>query len=63
MMEGSGAIQIIPDPDPGGPKTYGSGSTALLNRFDTELIVFFAWFLHYIFYNSHKIESITVKYR
>jgi hypothetical protein len=29
LMEehGSGAVQIMTDPDPGGPKTYGSGST------------------------------------
>jgi hypothetical protein len=33
MMEGSGSrsgsIQIMIDPDPGGPKTYGSGTTTL----------------------------------
>jgi hypothetical protein len=23
MMEGSGSVQIMTDPDPGGPKTYG----------------------------------------
>jgi hypothetical protein len=32
MMEGfrSGSVQIMIDPDLGGPKTYGSGSTTLL---------------------------------
>jgi hypothetical protein len=25
-VEGSGSLQIIPVPDPGGPNTYGSGS-------------------------------------
>jgi hypothetical protein len=33
MMEGSRSIQIMKDPDPGGPKTYGSygsGSTTLV---------------------------------
>ena len=25
-MEGSGSVQISTDPDPGGPKTYGSES-------------------------------------
>ncbi len=32
MMEGSGSgfIQTMADPDPGGPKFYGSGSAALL---------------------------------
>ncbi len=26
----SGLVQTMTDPDPGGPKTYGSGSTALV---------------------------------
>jgi len=33
MKEGSGSVQLMMDPDPGGPKTYrfhGSGSTTLL---------------------------------
>ncbi len=30
MMEGFGSVQIIMDPDPGGPKSSGSGSTTLL---------------------------------
>jgi hypothetical protein len=25
-MDGSGSVQIITDPGPGGPKTYGSGT-------------------------------------
>ncbi len=29
-MEGSGSVQIISDPDTGGPKTNGSGSGILL---------------------------------
>ncbi len=29
-MEGSGSVQIITDPDPGGPKIHGSGT--LVNR-------------------------------
>jgi hypothetical protein len=35
-MEGSGSesVYIIPDPDPGGPKTYGSGSGTLLCGFN-----------------------------
>jgi hypothetical protein len=27
---GSGSVQIMADPDPGGPEIYGSGSTLLL---------------------------------
>jgi acyl-coenzyme A synthetase/AMP-(fatty) acid ligase len=33
MMEGSGAVQIMMDPDPGGTKTNGSGSTTLIKMF------------------------------
>jgi hypothetical protein len=36
MMEGFGSVQIIMDPDPGGPKTYGSyvsGSGTLVIMF------------------------------
>ncbi len=29
-VEGSGSVQILRYPDPGGPKEYGSGSTTLL---------------------------------
>jgi hypothetical protein len=25
-MEGTGSVQLITDPDPGGPKTYRSGT-------------------------------------
>ncbi len=32
MMEGSGSGQIMMDPDPGGPKTYGSESATLLTN-------------------------------
>jgi hypothetical protein len=32
IMEGSGSIQITTDPDPEGPRTYGSGSTSLVLR-------------------------------
>ncbi len=28
-MKGSGSMQILTDPDPGGPTTYGSGSILL----------------------------------
>jgi hypothetical protein len=30
MMEGSRSGQIMTDQDPGGPKTYGSGTTTLV---------------------------------
>jgi hypothetical protein len=30
MMEGSGSVQIMTDPDPGGPKPNGLESTPLL---------------------------------
>ncbi len=33
IMEGSGSVQILTEQDPGGPKTYGSGSTTLVTRF------------------------------
>jgi hypothetical protein len=43
-MQGSGSVQIITDPELGGPKTKGSGSTTLLEgmrkTFLTENIVF-----------------------
>jgi hypothetical protein len=32
-MEGSRSVEIITDPDPRGPKTYGSGSGTLPQRF------------------------------
>jgi hypothetical protein len=32
-MEGSGSVEIITDPDPRGPKTYGFGSGTLPQRF------------------------------
>jgi hypothetical protein len=31
--ERSGSVQVMRDPDPGGPKSYGSGSTTLLESF------------------------------
>jgi hypothetical protein len=32
MMEGSGSVQSVTDPDQGGPKASGSGSTTLLAK-------------------------------
>jgi hypothetical protein len=39
-MEGSGSVQIMMDPDPGGPKTYGSRSKTL-NYFMSHLVIAF----------------------
>ncbi len=33
MIEGSGSAPVLIDPDPGGPKTYGSGSATLERHF------------------------------
>jgi hypothetical protein len=47
MIEGSGSrygfIQITMDPYPGGPKTYGSGSTTVLSELVTFLFRNMAW--------------------
>jgi hypothetical protein len=45
IMEGSGSVQIMmnPYPDPGGKKTYGSGSTTLFLR------MFFLYFVQHCF--------------
>ncbi len=39
MIEGSGSVPLTnnPDLDPGGPKTYGSGSATLLQRVLTKV--------------------------
>ncbi len=42
MMEGSGSVKIMKGPDPGDPKTYksyGSGSTTLLQMGSYMMIV------------------------
>jgi hypothetical protein len=30
LVDGSGSVEIMTDPEPGGSKTYGSGSTTLI---------------------------------
>jgi hypothetical protein len=45
MMKGSGSIQIMMDPDPEGPKIYGSGFTTLLSSFERKEKMFRREFL------------------
>jgi hypothetical protein len=42
-MEGSGSVQIITDPDPRVPKTYGSGSRTLAKIMTGDLIFYYMY--------------------
>jgi hypothetical protein len=57
MIEGSGSVPLTNDPDPGGPKKYGSGSATL--AFSFRLSIFFCCSLG----SGADAESITAALR
>jgi hypothetical protein len=55
-MEGSGSVQIITDPDPKGPKTYGSGT---LSESKNDMVT--KWY--HILFIELKVFRYTLKSR
>ncbi len=56
MMEGTGSVQIMMDPDPKGPKTYGPDPQhRFKSRYTTNLMYFF------IRVNSGTVPTLILK--